>query len=347
MEEYFYQSRATRIFCYTFGTILTAGWLILIPSILSTASSIGVPSEPAPEDRDYMARLAEQAKEDPKAAESLRALDEVHRQTASLWHNVRLMVYWHCLPGIGFVGMSLAMIVAPIAAPRRIRRRDLAWQTVRQGRPTYRSGLGEALATLAMLAVITVYLFGMLSVDLPFPPAARIVCCVCAGLFLLYLAIDVTNLHWRFHCRDWRIRLAEVPVRPGELVQFEIFRESGKPLDRGLRVELVGWQTKWNAKRDCYKSCWSFLFHTIPGEVHLDAAPGQAPGSIRGTLRFEGTDLAAVPPDGVKYPRRLLPFLRVRKGWWRRCLFDLPAPALYARPEAARQSTVDERPNGH
>ena len=170
---------------------------------------------------------------------------------------------------------------------------------------------------------------------------------VMAILLLAFTVLEATWLLWRFHCRDWRIRLAEVPVRPGEVVQFEIFRESGKPIDQDLCVELVGWQTKWNIKRDCYKSCWSFLFHTIPGEVHLDAAPGPDSASIRGTLRFEGTNLVAVPPDGVKYPRRLLPFLRVRKGWWRRCLFDLPAPALYVRPEGERQSSVDERPNGH
>lgn len=346
MEEYFYQSRATRIFCYTSGAIFTAVWLILIPSILSTASSIGVPSEPSPEDRDYMARLAEQAKEDTQAAESLRALDEVHRQTASLWHNVRLMAYSFCLPGIGMVVVCLAMIAAPIAAVRRHRRRAKAWHTVRQGSPSYRNGLVMALATLALMVSYCTWLLGL--VFLPYPllrPAS--ILWFCAGLFLVLLASEVATSLWRFHCRDWRIRLAEIPVRPGELVQFEIFRESGKPIDKDLRMELVGWQPKWNTKKDCYKSCWSLLLRTIGGEVHLDGAPGQAPGSIRGTLRFEGTNLVAVPPDGVKHPRRLIPFLRVRKGWWRWCLFDLPAPALYVRPEAGRQSSVDERPNGH
>ncbi|MCY3019788.1 MAG: hypothetical protein NTW87_12260, partial [Planctomycetota bacterium] len=168
MEEYWYQSRAMRIFCYTCGAIFTAVWLILIPWMISTAASMGRHGEPSPEERDSLARLVERAKEDPQAAELLRAHEETQREIASFWEGLRLYVYWRCVPAIGMLGVSLAMIVAPIAAVRRHRQRALAWQTVREGSPSYRSGLTMALASLALFVLYGIWIMRLLFLDLPF-----------------------------------------------------------------------------------------------------------------------------------------------------------------------------------
>jgi len=347
MNEYMFQSRAMRILYYTQGVLFTVTSLVIIPWMLSSIRTIDRFFEPSPESCETIALLAQQAQQDRKAAETLRQIEETERHIAGSRRGLRLLLYTNFLLPLFLAAFGLLMIRAPIVAARRTRRRAEVWHTSLQGFPMYRSDLASEM----LLLVYFVLSGGLALVILVFDTISghelSLSFTVIVGLAISMLPLMGAHLLWRLHCRDWRIRLAEIPVRPGELVQFEIFRESGNPIDRDLCVELVGWQPKWNTKRDCYKSCWSLLLRTIPGEAHLDAAPGPAPGSIRGTLRFEGTNLVAVPPDGVKYPRRLLPFLRVRKGWWRRCLFDLPAPALYVRPEAARQSSVDERPSGH
>ena len=347
MNEYILQSRAMRILYYTEGVLFTVTSLVIIPWMLSSIRTIDRFFAPSPESRETIAQLAQQAPQDPKAAETLREMEETERHIACSRQGLRLLLYTNFLLPLFLSAFGLVMIGAPIIAARRRRRRAVAWETMRQGWPVYRSSLAMELVSLAYLILCCAGLLGVQFLDILHDRDDRIVLWVLDGLFLAFTVLEATWLLWRFHCRDWRIRLAEVPARPGELVQFEIFRESGKPLDKDLRMELAGWQPKWNAKKDCYKSCWSLLLRTIGGEVHLEAAPGPAPRSISGVLRIEDSGLAAVPPDGVKHPRRLIPFLRVRKGWWRRCLFDLPAPALFVRPEAGRQSTVDERPNGH
>lgn len=336
MQEYILQSRAARITSYAGGVALSVACLVLIPWMISTAWSVGQFFEVSPQSHlafmEYMAQLAQRAKEDPDAAKSLREQEELERNVAASRRTLSLVLCLMCLQGVFGLAGGIMMIGAPIAAARRTRRRAQAWQTSRHGFPMYRNNLASEMLPLVFLFLFGGLLLVILVLQTIWGLEFRLSYAVLVGLVVAILLVAGAHLPWRLHCRDWRIRLAEIPVRPGELVQFEIFRESGKPLDKDLRMELVGWQPKWNTKRDCYKSCWSFLFHTIPGEVHLDAAPGPDSASIRGTLRFEGTNLVAVPPDGVKYPRRLIPFLRVRKGWWRRCLFDLPAPALYVLP---------------
>ena len=347
MDEYVFQSRAARISFCAFGAIFSLLCLVDLLLAISCAWSMCATLENTPESREFLAQLAKQAKQDAQAAETLRKHQEVEGEIASARRALRYFLCAACLPILAGMVLGIVMVGMPTAAARRRRRRAVAWETRRCGFPHYRVPLSVLILTAAWL---TLYVPAMMVVFLASTSLNledRIGMQVCLLMGALLLFATVVYVWWRFHCRDWRIRLAEVPVRPGESVQFEVFRESGKPIDKDLRMEVVGWQPKWNIKKDCFKSSWSLLPRTIRGEVHLDVAPGPAPRSISGNLRFEGANLAAVPPDGVKYPRRLIPFLRLRKGWWRRCLFDLPAPALYVRPEAERQSSVDERPNGH
>ena len=344
MDEYIFQSRAVRILFYTEGAVISVCMLALIPYMLSGARSTDRFFRPSPESREAMAQLAQQAQHDPRAAKALLEAEEADRQAASFRRSMSLMAYESIFMSLSLLPFGLAMIVVPIAAARQRRRRASAWETLRQGRPVYRISLALELATIPWAILICAALLCLHFLDIPFRRGQGIVVSVSLGIVLVMFAHALTSLIWRFHCRDWRIRLAEVPVRPGESVHFEIFRETGKPICKDLRMEFVGLAPKWNTKRDCYRSGW-LLLRTIGGEVHLEAAPGPAPRSISGVLRFEDSGLAAVPPDGVKHPRRLIPFLRLRKGWWRRCFFDLPAPALYIRPEAERHGSVDERRN--
>ena len=68
------------------------------------------------------------------------------------------------------------------------------------------------------------------------------------------------------------------------------------------------------------------------GQVHVEPAPDPC-RALAGTLEIDPANLTATAPAGRR-PRRMLPFLRIRQGFWRRCMIDIPTTALYVAQDS-------------
>jgi len=78
----------------------------------------------------------------------------------------------------------------------------------------------------------------------------------------------------------------------------------------------------------------------LPGDVQTEVPTAESSSSIKGTLRIETTGLSPTPPEGQRYPCRLFAILRVRQGWWMKCLFEIPMPEVYIIPPFAHRATA-------
>lgn len=331
MEEHFFQSRGKRVLCYVLGTVIIVAHLILMLIGVRVFLTVERLFRTSPAG---IQQLAERAQREAWAAEALRESQEMERQMAAMRRALHVMVFWgHGGKTVFWLAFGLALIVMPIRALRRARRRALSWKQTQTGLPWHKS-------SLAMLGILAVFLSlwppvllcipilaKSLHPDLRLEMLIRFVIFQSAGIVLL--GLFVFRITRRLHFRDWRLRLEDVPAQPGKPVAFEMRRESGKPLDDGLRFELLGWKPKWNIHKNLTRS--GAPLRRIPGDVRIDA-PAAAGTTITGSIQLDNSRLTAVPPEGEKHPRRVFAFLRVRRGWWRKCLFDLPLPDLYLAP---------------
>jgi hypothetical protein len=232
------------------------------------------------------------------------------------------------------VGIDIATM--PWTILRRARRKAIDWQARRCAGPYY---LGGSLLWLILWAVywnLALCLFLVSRLQLA-PPETDV-----WATYIFYgigQSIGIGALIWlvaairrRRRFRSWRLHVEAVPVVPGESVAFEVRREDGRPLGAGLRLEIVGKRISWSLNP---ATVWkSIVPQPVPGEVQADAAANGPAPSIKGTLRIDAAGLSLAPPPGVKHPSRLFVFLRVRQGWWMKCLFEVPLPEVYSASPA-------------
>jgi len=336
MDEYLFQSRAWRLSTYACGAAMI-GLAVYCASI--TVPMVhrmwfhGEALLSSPENAQAMADLAQRAKEDPEAAAGLRGIEESDAKLRGVRPAMRVMAAWMVLWPAFIAGMGAASIDLPLAALRQRRRRTQEWLTARCGRPVgnqFSGGMAVVLVlyVIAYAAFLPALYFTFPAISEETSPTLLIYLCVGESFVVLFLAwFMVGRVRWSL-THDWRLRLGAVPVEPGVPVAFELFRESGKPLGPGLQVELVGRKPRWNTAKDrmslSNNGGWT---RPIEGQVHVDPAPDPSV-TVTGTLEIDPANLTATAPAGRR-PRRMLPFLRIRQGWWRRCIMDIPAPALY------------------
>ena len=336
MEEYFFRSRAWSIWCQVIGGFIVV--VGLVTGIMTISILWPYTREPTGTlySEEEMAQLAQEAESNPESARLLREHQDLIEQSASARHCMRVLVLGDSAKAAFWVLLGATICVSPIVAMRRAKERAQKWKTSHCGMPWRKLDLPFAVIFVGFLNLESLV---MLAVSLTLKTLngegsrhSMIVFCLFECLAIISLILLALHVRWRLHTRDWRLRLSEIPAKIGEQVRFEIYRESGKPLDEGLRLELLGWKPTWNTKRDFPRH--NRLMRAIPGEVRVEPPGAGAPKSVVGFLRIDGASLSPDPPPGQKRPRRMLPFLRLRSGWWRRCLFDVPVPAAYVVSEA-------------
>jgi hypothetical protein len=340
MDEYLFQSRAWRLSTYACGAAMIGmavyfAWIAIpmVPGIWFCGEALLSSTEHT----QAMADLAQRAKEDPEAAALLHGFEEsdakLRDDRLRIAPATRVMAVWMLLWPAFFAAMGATWIGFPLAALRRRRRRTQEWLTARCGRPVedrFSGGVAVVwvLYVIAFAAFLPALYFTLPSISEETGLPLLIYLCVYEPFAVLFLAWFMVGRVRRSLTHDWRLRLGAVPVEPGVPVAFELFRESGKPLGPGVRVELVGWKPRWNTAKDTMAATGSYRTRPIDGRVHFEPAPHPCL-AIVGTLEIDSTNLTATAPAGRRRPRRMLPFLRIRQGWWRRCIMDIPAPALY------------------
>ena len=231
----------------------------------------------------------------------------------------------------------------PWAALRRARRKTADWAASRQASPYY---LGGSLWPFLVGAVIWNLGFGLIMAAQPFlsrkgedPWSTFASYVVWQSIGLAVLVWLLAASHRRRHFRTWRLQVAAVPVLPGETVAFHISRTDGLPLCAGLRLAVTGdWPSRGKDRLTALKA---FFRRVVCGDV--EAIPDAAvPGVLKGTLRIDDAGLSLVPPPDGKQKGRCFAFLRVRQGWWMKCQFEVPLPAVYVVPQPGR-SNKDEQ----
>lgn len=341
MDEYVFRSRGRRVPCYVMGTLLVTLNLVLAPMAVSGFLRIEHSFSTSLANAEAVSGIGERTKQDEDATKDL--LDEAaetERKIASGMAVIRVMMYAYLVCMAFGTAVGVWFIVMPLAALRRARRRAHAWETSRCGHPWHKSSLAFSIIYAVFLNAVAPALLAVLLLAKDLASDVRIPLLVLFSISqpagILLLGSCVLHATRRFHFRDWRLRLDQVPLQPGEAVHFEIFRESGKPLDKGLQFEFIRWEPKWNVKSDCMKS--GRRLRVVPDNVETETPAADGPPLVvTGTLQIHNNDLTSAPPEGEKHPRRLFAFLRARRGWWRRCLFDLPVPEIYVTPEPLRQ----------
>jgi hypothetical protein len=234
------------------------------------------------------------------------------------------------------VAVALWLVVVPTAALWRARRRAGRWQADRSAAPLRRTGW----LTLMFLFALYGILHGLAAGGSPLlghglgetaEQAIRLEGEIFLVLGLAIAAVVAAGLVRRRHFRNWRLRLAEVPVHPSTPVALELFREDGRPLGGGVRLDLVGYLPRSDRRGGCRRL--GFRLRRVAGQVQMEPADG-GNAALRGVLWLEGAVLSAVPPVNEPAPRRLFACLRVRQGWGMSCVFELPVPELYPTPGA-------------
>jgi hypothetical protein len=332
MEEFTYRSRALR------WSLLACGLIFVLLSLFEAAMvwrfAEGSNRLLAPRSYD----VATPSPEERQAVEDLAAqMERLRTSFAAMEFGLALTPCLNLAAGAYLIYISLAILP-------RARRRAAAWQSDRAGGPHGNTGqlfIGAALAIYSNLfppLFLASQVLGKApETDTSLSPYITYVCFQAAGIvFLVVLAV---HLYRRRHFRGWRLHVAAVPVLLGEPTSFEIRREDGRPLDPGLRLELVGyWRPcTWNLGLSLP---WRSLFgRPVPGHV-LAEIPAGPPSAIAGVLQIDAAGLSLTPPPGIKRPCRLFAFVRVRQGRWTKCLFEVPLPEVYVLPAAAPAPSV-------
>jgi hypothetical protein len=229
------------------------------------------------------------------------------------------------------LSLGAMYILTPLVVHRRACRRAKAWAADRSGRPWYRTGtlLNEIILAAFMILLSSEFL-AMSRIAASLKSDVQWVACIGGSIGLavgfVLLALVAAAAWRRAHFRRWKLRLEQVPVALGGPVAFELLREDGRPLGGTVQLELVAYQLRWNTRKDCMKS-GSFR-KRIVGAAQVDPAAG-SPASLRGTLQLDDAATTVVAPEGENRATRLFVFLRVRQGWWTKCQFEVPTPALF------------------
>jgi hypothetical protein len=336
MEAYFFRSRAWSIGCHVTGGFIAVGYLVVGIMIIPTLWSYTREPTGTLYSEEEMAQRAQEAESNPESARLLREHQDLIEQSASARRCLRVLVLGHSAKAAFWVLIGAMIYVSPIVAIRRAKGRAQKWKTSHCGMPWRKLDLPFAVIVVGFLNLEALVMLAMsLTLNTLDPEGSRhwmIEFCLFECLAIISLILLALHVRWRLHTRDWRLRLSEIPAKIGEQVRFEIYRESGKALDEGLRLELLGWKPTWNTKGDFPRR--NAFMRAISGELRVEPPGAGAPKSVVGFLRIDGASLSPDPPPGQKRPRRMLPFLRVRSGWWRRCLFDIPVSAAYVISEA-------------
>jgi len=234
-------------------------------------------------------------------------------------------------------------ILMPWATLRDAHRRAIAWKTDRTGGPYHTVGsLGISIGAVAYGNLTAPLLLVLALFAEDFDKHAGAVLFVEWGLIqaggvlsLVWLVADILR---RQHFGLWRLRLESVPVQPGVPVAFEVFRADGRPIGGNLRFKLVGYRRTWSTNP--VAAATTIFPQVLPGDMQTEVPTAESPSSIKGTLRIETTSLSLTPPEGKRYPCRFFAYLRVRQGWWMKCLFEIPMPEVYRIPPFAHRAAA-------
>ena len=259
-----------------------------------------------------------------------------------------ITTFWHIaafaiITAAANLAAGAYFILMPWATLRDAHRRAIAWKTDRTGGP-YRTvgSLGISIVMVAYCNLIAPLLLPLALLAEGLDTDTQAVMFVEWGLiqawgvwFLVWLVVDLWR---RRHFCSWRLRLESVPVQPGVPAAFEVFRADGRPLGDNLRFKLVGYR---RTRSMSPVAALTMIFpKLLPGDVQTEVPTAESPSSIKGTLRIETTGLSPTPPEGKRYPCRLFAFLRVRQGWWMKCLFEIPMPEVYIIPPFAHRAAA-------
>jgi hypothetical protein len=259
-------------------------------------------------------------------------LQEIHHRTEIQAEQNR-RTHYLIAGSIAANALGILIIVPGIALLpwmilRRGRRRAAEWQTRRQAGPYVKGG--SLVPFAAAIVTWTLQPGFLLAAWLVMPPPAvppLLVLALCAVGQLLGLAAFawvLATMRRRRNFRPWRIQVAEFPVLPGQSVSFQITRSDGRPLDPGVRLALA----EDGVSRAGPWLIGHFLRRGVGGEVTV--AKGEADAKIvAGTLCVDDVRLTLTPPPDGRQRGRVFIFLRVRLGWWMKCRFEVPLPAVY------------------
>jgi NADH:ubiquinone oxidoreductase subunit 3 (subunit A) len=234
---------------------------------------------------------------------------------------------------VGLIGIVMA--IDSVRASRSARRRDAAWKADRAALPWNQMPMGFHGVCVALLWVwacacaLLAFPWAHHPAGRPYSPALAVVLLSAAAILTAHTAVIAV---WRRRTRRWHVRFPQDPLRAGEWIPFELCPADGGRLPAGLTFKLVGWPAKWNRAKD-YAVSGSFI-RKIAGTVQLEPAQPGPDDRLEGKLLIDPAGLSPAPPEGVRRPKRMLPFLRVRAGFWRTCLFDVPIEAAYMTRES-------------
>jgi hypothetical protein len=283
------------------------------------------------EDAEFLAKIRSvPGMPEEQRAEIIQSTQESREKSAALGRD--MMVLLGCAMAIPICGGLIGIVFAieAVRAPRSARRRDAAWKADRAAFPWNQVPAGFYLVYMvfvwAYACAFTILAFPWMHhpANRPYSPALAIALMSSALILTAYTGVIAI---WRRRTRRWQVRFPQDPLRAGEWIPFELCPADGGRLPAGLTFKLVGWPAKWNPAKD-YAVSGSFI-RKIAGTVQVGPAQD---GRLVGELLIDPAGLAPAPPEGVRRPKRMLPFLRIRAGLWRTCLFDVPIEAVYVAP---------------